>query len=502
MKTLMNKCLSCILMMAIILSVGSFAVVADYDIYPESEHNYQNNLTQEWNYDYGENADGLYVTFSDKTSLEKPTFKYQAIISGPNGEVIGGGFMKETKKGDKLTVIAEDYSFSATGKELSGKTLYIPGNSFTLKLETDNSITDYGFSIDRISVSAPDDVAVVTYYCCDDCGTQKSFCYNQGEEITIGKNLYCNESNSAFVSWLSDDGEEYYEGEKVDFASLNLKARRIPLLLKSDEVLSFSNSDPYFDPEYDGGYDISKEDYLMMQKNIYRVFGIGVLPAVGLSIALATYPDWYWNGSCYGMSTLAFLQHYGEIDVLEGRSESSLSELTNDDETISKINYYQWAASGSFLCENFSLKKGSKMYSQQLRNLYDSVADGNIVLFTYYTEETFKTSGHTVLLTGAYTQEDGTKVLITYDPNRPEDYNSKAFEQRFYIDPDFKTIKRGYDYPTNNWYVEYGEFNWTDDYEHFEAFDINGGGKVFTWYSHYFSQIGNLIKTLFSLIKL
>ena len=501
MKTLMTKCLSWILAVTMIFGTVGFVAVASDETFPESEHDYQNNLTQEWYYEYNQIADGLFVTFSDKTSFEKPTLKPQIIVSGSLGEIIGAGSMKETKKGDKLTITADGYNKSATGKELAGKTLYIPGNSFTLKLETDDSVTDYGFAIDRISHTAPDDVAVVSYYCCDACGVAKTF-YNQGEEIKVGKDYYCNESDSAFVSWVSDDGEEYYEGDTLPFASVNLKARRIPLMLGSDEVLSFSNSDGYFDPEYDGGYDISKEDYRMMQKNIYRVFGIGVLPAVGLSIALATYPDWYWNGSCYGMSTLAFLQHYGALDVLEGRSETSLSELTNDADTISKINYYQWAASGSFLCENFSLKKGSKMYSKQLRDVYDTVADGNIVLFTYYTGEMFKTSGHTVLLTGAYTQKDGTKVLVTYDPNRPEDYTSRAFEQRFYIDKDYTTLKRGYNYPTNDWYMEYGEFNWTSDYAHFEAFNINGGGKVSTWYSHYFSQLGKLIKTYISLIKL
>ena len=486
------------MVLCVVFSLGTTAVAVNYS-YPESEHNYQNDFSYTWHYDYGEDAEALFVTFSEKTKLEMPVLSTRPNNSTSNIIIIGGN--KVTKDGDKLTVTAkDDYSFSATGKELAGKTLYIPGNSFDISLETDSSVTDYGFSIDRISHIAPDDVAVVTYYCCDACGEKKSFCYNQGQEIKVGKDYYCKLDESAFVSWVSEDGKEYYEGETIEFASVNLKARRVPLLLGSDEVLSFSNSDPYFDPDYNGGYYLTKEDYRTMQKNIYKVFCIGVLPAVGLSIALATYHDWEWEGSCYGMSALAFLQHYGVIDVLSSREENSLSELKNDDDVLSLINYYQWSASGSFLCENFSLNKGSNMYSQQLKEVYDSVAKGNIVLFTYYTGETFKTSGHTVLLTGAYTQKDGTKVLVTYDPNRPEDYTSKAFEQRFYIDSDYTVLKRGYDYPTNNWYMEYGEFNWTDDYNHFKAFDINGGGKVLPWYSHYFSQIGKLIKTLFFLV--
>ena len=498
MKNTVKKVFAIVLVISLIFALGTPAAAAN-DIYPESEHNYQNNLNKQWHYDYGKDAEGLFVTFSQKTSLEKPTMKYQPIISGPNGEVISGGIMKETKAGDKLTITAGDYIHTATGKELAGKTLYIPDNSFDIKLVSDSSVTDYGFSIDIISDTAPDDVAVVTYECCDICGTSKTLCYNEGEKITVDKDNYCNLSDSAFVSWISEDGKEYEEGEELEFESVTLKARRIPLLLGSDEVWSFSNSDPYFDPDYNGGYYLTTKDFFTMQKNIYRVFGIGVLPAIGLSIALTTYPDWYWNGSCYGMASTAFLQHYGEIDMLEGRNEKSLSELTNEDGIVSQINYYQWALSGSFLCENFSLDKGTKMYSRQLKDMFDSVSEGNIVLLTYYSGETIKTSGHAVLLTGAYTQKDGTKVLVVYDCNNAEDYTSKAFEQRFYIDPDFTTLKRGYKYP-ENWFTEYGEFNWTDDYRHFEAFDLYETGSVLPWYSHYFRQLGKLVKTLFSLI--
>ncbi|MBO7319592.1 MAG: hypothetical protein J6V06_06200, partial [Clostridia bacterium] len=282
MKNTVKKVFAIVLVISLIFALGTPAAAAN-DIYPESEHNYQNNLNKQWHYDYGKDAEGLFVTFSQKTSLEKPTMKYQPTISGPNGEVISGGIMKETKAGDKLTITAGDYIHTATGKELAGKTLYIPDNSFDIKLVSDSSVTDYGFSIDRISDTAPDDVAVVTYECCDICGTSKTLCYNEGEKITVDKDNYCNLSDSAFVSWISEDGKEYEEGEELEFESVTLKARRIPLLLGSDEVWNFSNSDPYFDPDYNGGYYLTTKDFFTMQKNIYRVFGIGVLPAIGLS---------------------------------------------------------------------------------------------------------------------------------------------------------------------------------------------------------------------------
>ena len=51
-----------------------------------------------------------------------------------------------------------------------------------------------------------------------------------------------------------------------------------------------------------------------------------------------------------------------------------------------------------------------------------------------------------------------------------------------------------------NYYAEVGAFNWTDDYEHFNAFDINNEGKVSSWYSHYFSQLFSAVKMMFNLI--
>lgn len=503
MKTLMTKCVSCVLMLTIIFSMGCFTVGASNETYPESEHNYQNNFEYTWYYEYDKEVPGLFVTFSEKTSFEEPTLTFYPIESGPLSEILGGGFYGKTKNGDSITVTAkDDYSVTATGKEFSGKTIYIPGNSFSIKLKTDSDVTDYGFSIDKISEYPPDDMIVISYECCDLCGDTKLLCYNEGDEIKVSSDFSCNTGDSAFIGWISDTGEEYYPGDTLECKSMKLTAKKIPLLLKHNEGLNFYNSDGYFDPDENGGYDISNEDYKTMQKNIYKVFGIGVLPAVGLSVALATYPDWAWNGSCYGMSTVVFLNHYGVINALErDQNAKSVSELKNDADIVSMINYYQWAASGSFLCENFALKPGSKMYSQQLEDVYESVADGNIVLFTYYSGEIFKTSGHTVLLTGAYTQTDGTKVLVAYDSNYGKEYCAETYEQRFYIDKDYTGIKRSSDYPVER-YMDIGAFNWTDDYDHFKAFDINGGGKVLTWYSHYFSQIGKLIKTWVSLIKL
>ncbi len=336
---------------------------------------------------------------------------------------------------------------------------------------------------------------VITYECCDGCGYREQVKYTSGAKITADKKGYCKKDGEAFVCWTSEGGEEYLVGDTLPNESVTLKAKKIPLLLKGDEVLSFSNSDPYFYTDDFSGYYMNQNDNRMMLRNINKVFLFGSPVSVGLSIALSTYPNWYWNGSCYGMSSLVFLQHHGVIDVLEGSGAASVSELENTADIVSKINYYQWAASGSFLCENFSTEKGTKMFSQQLKDMFETVSQGNIVLFTFYSGNIFNSSGHTVVLTGAYTLADGTHVLLAYDCNSPEDYISGACEGRFIISPDFTQITKTYNMPVTAW-LNIGSFNWTDSYKQFDAFDIDGEGSALTWYSQFFSQIINYFKTL------
>ena len=334
----------------------------------------------------------------------------------------------------------------------------------------------------------------ITYECCENCNYKKTLTYAEGKEIKAEVRGGCLDGKNAFVCWADENGNRYYGGDTLPFESVTLKAQKMPLLLGSDEVLSFSNSDRYFHTDEFDGYYMNKSDYNAMKRNITRVFGFGTFPTVGLLTALSTYKNWEWNGSCYGMSTLAFLQHYGVIDVLDKENGiDSISDFTNSADVASKINYYQWSAAGSFLCENFALKKGSPLYSRQIKDLYETVAEGNIVLFTFYSGEIFVSSGHTVLLTGAYMQEDGTRVLIAYDCNNPDDYREGKFEQRFYIDPECTYIKRVYN--AEHWaYLYVNAFNWTDDYSHFEPFNTDCKGRVSQWYSHFAKQLRKYIE--------
>ena len=93
--------------------------------YPESSHNYENNLDKTYTYKAA-GAVSLDVTFSAQTEVETNI--------------------------DYIYVNGAQY----TGTELAGKTLTISGDTLTICLVSDKSDSAYGFSIDSI---------VVTYMC-------------------------------------------------------------------------------------------------------------------------------------------------------------------------------------------------------------------------------------------------------------------------------------------------------------------------------------------------
>ena len=91
----------------------------DKEGYPESSHDYENNLDKTYTY-CAKGADSLEVTFSTQTEVETNI--------------------------DYLYVNGTKY----TGTELAGKTLTISGDTLTIRLVSDKSDSAYGFSIDSI----------------------------------------------------------------------------------------------------------------------------------------------------------------------------------------------------------------------------------------------------------------------------------------------------------------------------------------------------------------
>lgn len=104
--------------------------------YPESPHNYDNYMDQQYSYSIP-GAQSYLVKFSDKCQTEA---KYDTITIS-----------------DGLDKIVGVYS----GTELAGKTLFIEGSYFNIVFKTDRSKVFYGFSIDTITVNEEDSSYVV-----------------------------------------------------------------------------------------------------------------------------------------------------------------------------------------------------------------------------------------------------------------------------------------------------------------------------------------------------
>lgn len=110
-----------LLLTAMLLCAGAAA-----ESLPESSHPYESDLDRTWTYTHPEEVPGVWVTFSQDTEFEDDCdFFY---ITGADG-------------------VHQQY----TGTQLSGKTLYVTGDSFTLRLVTDGSENKYGFSIAGIA---------------------------------------------------------------------------------------------------------------------------------------------------------------------------------------------------------------------------------------------------------------------------------------------------------------------------------------------------------------
>ncbi|MBQ9944932.1 MAG: hypothetical protein IJO68_00235 [Clostridia bacterium] len=97
----------------------------DINDYPESTHNYEDDLDYTWHYSV-ENAQKLVLYFSQETKVENHWD--DIYIYNASGSLIG----------------------SYTGTELAGEVIEIEGNSFSIRLDTDGSTNYYGFSFDLI----------------------------------------------------------------------------------------------------------------------------------------------------------------------------------------------------------------------------------------------------------------------------------------------------------------------------------------------------------------
>lgn len=503
----MKKLISVLMSLCMIFSFFTVISVAE-DALPESAHNYEDNFYGEWFYQGDENAKGLLITFSYDTYVEF-SFTTDVIFPAYKGDITVGDVVNSTywdKRGDFIGIYDGYGELIGTydGYALAGATVFVGGNNFTIALSTDEELNYYGFKVTAVIPCYSDDVTEITYVSGFENVPAITRAYHRGDEFELlrkfeDKNGSLIPDTYALTGWTTQvDGEIMCPPEVIltaDFDEITLYAKWVEVALSPDEVFPFRNSSRYFVIDDEDRYVMNKEDFRMLQLNLYKTFGPGPLPNPVLSIVLATYPQWPWQGSCYGIAAVTALDHYGIIDVKATQNAEKLIDMEMDQELLSYINYYQAVVTGSFLIEDKAYITDNALYTDCLKNMFESVSQGNIVIFTFYEGAAFFTFGHTVLFTGAYTDAGGNHVLITYDCNYPMEYYEGEYTSRFVISPDFSTIS--YEHADT-----IGAINWTDDFSQFKAFDIDGNTDTLAWYkallNHYVEMIKNFINLIMS----
>lgn len=503
----MKKIISVLICLSLILSVPWLFASAE-EVLPESEHNYQDNFYGEWFYQGDKNAKGLLITFSYDTCTE---FSFNMDVIFPafkDGEITVGDIVNSSywsKRGDFIGIYDGYGELIGTfdGYSLAGKTVFVGGNNFTVVLSTDEDINYYGFKVTSVEPCYSEDVSEITYVSGFEETGNITRAYEKNSSIELIKKFDDNTGNTnpelhALTGWATQEGGDIvYSTDAVltaDFSSLTLYASWVKTLLSPEEVFPFRNSSRYFVIDDEDRYVMNEEDFRMLQLNLYKTFGPGPLPNPALSIVLATFPYWEWQGSCYGIAAVTALDHYGIIDVKATQNAENLIDMELDKELLSYINYYQAVVTGSFLIEDKAYITDSIAYSECLKNMFNSVENGNIVIFTFYEGAAFFTYGHTVLFTGAYTDEHGNHVLIAYDCNYPMNYYEGEYSTRFVIAPDFSEI-------TYENADSIGAVNWTDDFTQFKAFDIDGNTDTVAWYQALINHLKEMLNNFITLLK-
>ena len=163
---MMKKIVSLVLVLVLCFSVTVLSVQAA-EVLPESSHDYENNYFNEWNYTYPQDTKAILVTFSEDTWVEAysniiPFIDVKALPADVSGNIIN---IFPQKRGDYIAVYGGDGELIGTydGDELAGKTLFIRGNTFSVILSTDSSVTGYGFKVTDVSPCPEEDLYEITY---------------------------------------------------------------------------------------------------------------------------------------------------------------------------------------------------------------------------------------------------------------------------------------------------------------------------------------------------
>jgi len=216
----------------------------------------------------------------------------------------------------------------------------------------------------------------------------------------------------------------------------------------------------------------------------------------------AYWPTFDFEGSCCGFPVTEILQHYGKIDLLSRQGVNSVSELEPDDELTSLINVYNNNCVACHLVNNVAIEPGTEAYTEQLKKLYSEAEAGTPIYFEFYpySEHPMKAiaqgnavdifdGAHGILITGAYTSENGQHVLIACDCNSTSYVNGGC--DTVIINEDFTEIEY--------WGNTLNGFSWNDDMSQFDSFKLEGVSNPFSWHIAFFCHLIDTLKQLLAL---
>ena len=520
----MKRCLCCLLATSLLLT-ALFLPGAAAAAYPESEHDYPNNCDETQVYQHPVEADGLFVTFSAETYVV-PGYGYR-FLTGEYTEEEMTEFLETGKagpKGDSISIYTEEGEpvGAFTGDQLAGKTLYIPGDSFSIRLESDESETGYGFAIAAVSTELQPGFAQVNYHVDDE--TCVSGVIEAGKTVPLNTYYMLRQIGSRIIiGWKTEqDRTFYYETVKLtyrddvtdivaeDRAVYDLYAVTCPISLTKDDVYPFLNTSRVFNAELNG-YVYTNEDFMHLILDECATFiWTPLAPFLAPSLAYLTlyWPTNEFVGACTGIAMTELLQYHGKLDLPATQNVKTMAELEPTDELLSVIDFYAVQALPCHLCNHMAIDPGTEEYSRQLKTMFETVASGSPVYFEFYpyAQHPMKTIftkgpwgitnvGHSILLTGAYTDGNGNHVLIAADCNSSSYSNGTC--RIVSINADFTEIYN-FDYQTG----ALQGFSWTETVEQYDSFPAKGLPNPLSWHLVFFRNFFSFFTQILALFRL
>lgn len=284
--------------------------LVDPSLYPESEHVYGNNLSEEKVFTYP-GAEKLIITFSDETEVEN---KYDKIYLYD----CSGNLVKEY-----------------TGTEAAGQSVIITGDTFTIKLTSDVSVQKYGYSFSSIIAYMPTITIDPSLYpeskhnYDSNLNETQTFTYPGAKDLTITFSASTEVENSYDKLYLYDGADnliQQYTGTQAAGQTVTILGDTFKIRLTSDGSVT----------KY--GYSFSSI-VARMSGNVKTVTGIEIK-------ALPTKTQ-YSKGETLDTTGLVLTAIYSDgttADITDGYTVTGFDSTTAGDKNL-KVSYKNCTAS-------------------------------------------------------------------------------------------------------------------------------------------------------------